>query len=304
MGLLNPAPYLPFSLLAAVIILAVLLGSAWFTRDQIPRLPQPSAETPPFSPLEFLGDLRKILANRNYVWLLAGLFSLCLMSGFRDALMLYVNTYYWGLSSEQISWFSLGSFFGYLAGFVLTPRLHAIWSKRQVIIWSAVGNSIFPGLAVTLHLSGLMFDPGHPMLLSALVAINAGTWATSAALNISAMSALADVADENELRFGLRQEGILYSARSLFAKLDVAVGSALAGAFLSIVAFPDMAKPGQVDPMIIENLGWFFGPIITIPGLIAAILYSRYRITKVKHAETRARLEAIHADRIAAQASR
>lgn len=303
MGLLNPAPYLPFSLLAAAAILAILLGSAWFTRDQIPRLPQPSTDTPPFSPVEFFRDVRRVLANRNYVWLLAGLFSLCLMSGVRDTLQLYVNTYYWGLTSEQISLFSIGSFLGYLAGFVLTPRLHSRWSKRQVIIWSAVGNSVFPGLGVMLHLSGLMFDVGHPLLVPALITITIGTWATSAALNISAMSALADVADENELRFGLRQEGILYSTRALFSKLDVAVGSALAGVFLSVVAFPQKAQPGHVDPAIIHSLGWFYGPLATIPGLIAAVLYAQYGITKAKHAETRARIEAIRADRGVAPAS-
>jgi GPH family glycoside/pentoside/hexuronide:cation symporter len=297
MGLLNPAPYLPFSLVAAVAVMAILLGSAWFTRDQIPRLPQPSDDTPPFSPFEFFRDVRKVLANRNYLWLLAGLFALSLMAGFRDALQLYVNTYYWRLSSEQISWFSLGSFVGYLCGFVLTPRLHAIFSKRQVIIWAAVGNSIFPGLGVTLHLSGFMYDAGDPRLLPALVAIAAGTFATSAALNISAMSALADVADENELKFGLRQEGILYSTRALFSKLDVAIGSALAGAFLTFAAFPQKATPGQVDPAIIERLGWFFGPILTIPGLIAACLYAQYRITKASHAETRAQIEELRTRR-------
>lgn len=295
MGLLNPAPYLPFSLMAAFAILVILLSSAWFTKDQIPQLPQPDAETPGFSLREFMKDVGKVFANRNYVWLLCGLFALSLMAGVRDALQLYVNTYYWRLTSEQISWFSLGSFFGYLGGFVLTPRMHAIWSKRQVIIWAAVGNSIFPGLAVILSLSGLMFAPGNPALLPALVVIAVGTFGTSAALNISAMSALADVADENELLFGLRQEGILYSTRALFSKLDVALGAALAGAFLSLVAFPQKAVPGHVDLAIIESLGWFFGPIMTLPGLIAAVLYSRYGITKERHAETRARIEAMRA---------
>jgi Na+/melibiose symporter-like transporter len=111
------------------------------------------------------------------------------------------------------------------------------------------------------------------------------------------MSALADVADENELKFGLRQEGILYSTRALFSKLDVAIGSALAGAFLTFAAFPQKATPGQVDPAIIERLGWFFGPILTIPGLIAACLYAQYRITKASHAETRAQIEELRTRR-------
>ena len=95
-GLLNPEPYLPFSLLAAGATLTILFTSAWFTRDQIPRLPKPPVDQPPFSPFEFLQDIGKVLANRNYLWLLMGLFALSLMNGIRDTLGLYGATYYWG----------------------------------------------------------------------------------------------------------------------------------------------------------------------------------------------------------------
>lgn len=291
-GLLNPEPYLPFSLLAAGATLTILFGSAWFTRDQIPRLPRPPKDQPPFSPFEFLKDVNKILANRNYVWLLAGLFALSLMSGIRDTLGLYGGTYYWGFPSEMLRWYSLGSLVGFVSALTLTPRLHARWGKRGVIIASAAASVVFPALGYILREVGWMFPNGDPRLLPTLVTISAVSYATGAILNISVMSALADVADENEVRFGVRQEGVLYSTRALFAKLDTAIGAALAGIVLTLIAFPEKAQPGEVDPGVLQNLGLFLGPISMIPGVFAVLLYSRFSISSTDHAATRAKIAA------------
>lgn len=301
-GLLNPAPYLPFSLLAAASTLAILVISAWFTRDQIPRLPKAPENLPNFSPFEFLKDVGNVLVNRNYLWLLAGLFALSLMAGVRETLNLYVGTYFWGFSSELLRWYAVGSLVGFVAALNLTPRLHARWSKRQVIVWSAVGNAVFPAVGIILSFFGAMFERGDPRLLPTLIAIASASYAAGAVLNISVMSALADVADENEVRFGLRQEGVLYSTRALFSKLDTALGAALAGMVLTFIEFPEKAQPGQVDPAIIERLGMFIGPIAMIPGLLSALLYAQYRITKKDHAETRAKIAELHAVRAAAPA--
>jgi Na+/melibiose symporter-like transporter len=219
---------LPFSLLAAGATLTILFASAWFTRDQIPRLPKPPADQPPFSPFEFLKDDGKVLANRNYVWLLAGLFALSLMNGIRDTLGLYGGTYYWGFPSEMLRWYSLGSLVGFVSALTLTPRLHARWGKRRVIIWSAAALVVFPALGFILREVGWMFPNGDPRLLPTLVAISAVSYAVGAILNISVMSALADVADENEVRFGVRREGVLnifavfLYARSSISKADPA----------------------------------------------------------------------------------
>ncbi len=299
-GLLNPAPYLPFSLLAAASTLAILFGSAWFTRDQIPRLPRAPENLPKFSPFEFLKDVGNVLANRNYVWLLAGLFALSLMAGVRDTMNLYVGTFFWGFPSVQLPSYAVGSLVGFVAALNLTPRLHALWGKRQVIIWSAVGNAVFPAVGIILYFAGAMFERGDPRLLPTLIAIAAASYAAGAVLNISVMSALADVADENEVRFGLRQEGVLYSTRALFSKLDTALGAALGGWVLTIIAFPEKAQPGHVDPAIIDRLGLFIGPVAMIPGLISALLYAGYSITKKDHAATRARIAELHAARASA----
>ena len=110
-------------------------------------------------------------------------------------------------------------------------------------------------------------------------------------LNISVMSALADIADEIELQHGLRQEGILYAARTFFAKLDMSIGHGIATLVLWMIGFPKLAQPGQVDGEIIWWLGLVEGPMVVLPGLIASGFYWQYRINKKKYEHTKIALE-------------
>jgi Na+/melibiose symporter-like transporter len=109
-------------------------------------------------------------------------------------------------------------------------------------------------------------------------------------MNISVMSQLADIADENELRYGYRQEGVLYSTRSFFAKLDTAIGHLFAGVALDLVAFPEKATPGEVPDETLRGLALVDGPLAAIPGLVALLFYARYRITRASYDATRAKL--------------
>jgi Na+/melibiose symporter-like transporter len=197
----------------------------------------------------------------------------------------------------MLRWYSLGSLVGFVSALTLTPRLHTRWGKRGVIIASAAATVVFPALGFILREVGWMFPNGDPRLLPTLVAISAVSYATGAILNISVMSALADVADENEVRFGVRQEGVLYSTRALFAKLDTAIGAALAGMVLTLIAFPEKAQPGEVAPDVIRNLGLFLGPVSMIPGVFAVFLYARFSISKADHAATREKIAAMKRDR-------
>ena len=290
-GLLNPEPYGPFSLVCALIAMAILFASAWFTRDQIPRLPKPPLNLPKFSPFEFFKDLGKALANRNYLWLLIAFFFLSMMIGLRGGLNLYVNTFFWQLTSEQLSWFVIGSFAGYATGFLFSARMHGRFDKRAtMILWSII-YAVGPALAVILGLAGVL-KPSTPGLVPILIAFSIAGSAGASVLSITVMSALADIADENELQYGLRQEGVLYSTRALAAKVDQALGAALAGFALTMIHFPEKAEPGKIPADTLWNLAFYDGVLAAIPGLIAAFCYARYGITRTKHDATRAALAA------------
>ena len=105
------------------------------------------------------------------------------------------------------------------------------------------------------------------------------------------MSALADIADENEFKTGLRQEGIYYSARAFFGKASNGIGHLVAGFALTYIGFPENAIPGELSSEMIFNLGILDGPFAMIWGLIAVIFYYRYGINRKYHAEIQAKLK-------------
>ena len=104
-------------------------------------------------------------------------------------------------------------------------------------------------------------------------------------MTISVLSALADVADEHELRTGRRQEGVFYAARTFSAKLTSALGHELAGAAVDLIGFPAGALPGSVDHRVLFRLGLIDGPIASLPALCAVFFYLRYRIDKRRRTE-------------------
>ncbi len=290
-SLINPDNYSAFAITLSLAIVVVLFASAWFTRDRIPTLPQPPEHLSRFSFKAFLGDLYGAFSNRNYLMLMIGFFCLSLMLGVRTALSNYMNIFYWELPGQDIgTLIFVGTLVGYSTGFLLTTRLHYRFDKRLVIVLGAVGLTIFPAMPVILRLFDMFPENGSPWLLWAIVVFQTLSSASGSILNISVMSALADIADENELRIGHRQEGVLYAARTFFAKLDNSIGQGLAALVLWMIAFPDQATPGQVAADTLWWLGMIDSPITIIPGILAAVFYARYRINRASNDETKRQL--------------
>ena len=287
-ALLNPDGYAALSVSNALVIMVVLFLSAWFTRDRIPTLPQPAEGVGGFSVREFYRDIIKALTNRNYLFLLLALFALSLMLGVRAALNAYMTVYYWELSAAQFANILLiGSAVGYVTGFLFSARLHNRFDKRATIVATALLLSIFPAMPVILRLLGWFPVNGSMALMWSIAAFGALGAASGSILNISVMSALADIADQNAARYGVRQEGVLYSARTFFAKLDASLGHGLAAVALALMAFPEKAEPGKVAADTIWWLGMVDSPLAIIPGVIAAFLYAQYRIGKSDYEATR-----------------
>ncbi len=290
-GLLNPDAYPVFSQWACVLVFLSLYASAWFTRDRIPTLKQPDANLPRFSFADMYRDLVKVFQNHNYLYLLLGLFFISITFGMRSSFNQYMNLYYWELLPDQIRWFMAGSAFGYVAGFAFSYTLHRKFDKRATIVAAASVTAVVDAMPVILRMLGYFPENGTPALFPFILTFQAIGSAGGSILNISVMSALADIADENELRVGQRQEGVLYSARSFFSKVDRAVGTFLAGVTLDLIAFPTDVKPGEVDADVVYWLGVMDSPAAIIPAVIGIWFYSRYRLNRQTHQAIREALD-------------
>ena len=287
-GALDPSRWPAFTVTIALVVLACLAVSSWFTRSRIPYLPVRGANTPRFGGREFLRDLGRALSNRSYVVLLIGFFFLSLMGGVRNGLWIYTATFYWRLTNDEISFFVIGSLAGYVFGAVAVTRLHARFDKRWTGMVALLVYAVGPAIPLALGWAGVM-GPGTPGLLAILIAFSTLQHAPYSIMTTTIYSALADIADENELRYGIRQEGVLYSTRTLFAKVDQAVGTALAGWVLTLIAFPAKALPGQVAPDVLSGLALAF-VLSTVPGLVAVLFYGMLGVSRASYAATQTAL--------------
>jgi GPH family glycoside/pentoside/hexuronide:cation symporter len=289
-GVLNPAGWPVFGIVGAAAIVVNLLASAHFTRKEIPRLPKAPTGLPAFRLLGVLQEMGDALRNSNYRALVLGLMFLSGTIGIHQTLSLHLNTYFWGLTSEQLTLFVFSGPVGFMAAFLLAPKLNARFDKRPTIVMAVAGTTLFSALPVCLRLLGWFPDNGHPALVWLLVANIIFPISFGGILNITVMSCLADLADENELATGRRQEGILYSARTFFGKATSSVGHLLAGIGLDVIGFPEKAVPGEISTDVLFDLGLLYAPIAAVPALISVYCYGLYKIDRRRHDEIVAEL--------------
>jgi len=293
-GFLNQAAYPRFAVVAALIGCAVMLASTLGTLKVIPRLTVNPTGQPGFNFSTFVEDCKSALKNRNYFVLLLGYLLLSATLGTRETIGLHMNTYYWELLPKQISYFAPFIVVAPIIGFFVTAPLHERFGKKPVIIIALIGLLVFASSPVLLRIVGL-FPANHTTaLLPTLIAFVTTSLTFGAVLLISVMSTLADIADEQELETGRRQEGIFYAARSFFAKASSGLGHLLAGIAIDLIHFPVGAEPGTVATGTVFKLGLLDGPIAIIPGIIAIAFYLRFNLTRERHAEIQAQLLARH----------
>ena len=289
-GQRNIEAYTPIVIYASVLIATCILVSAWFTKDQIPYLKKPPDDGERIGFIRLVKDMKGAMSNKNYLNLLIGLFFLSVLIGTHETLGLYMVTFFWELSPYQIGFLIINNIIGYALGFILAARLHRRFDKRATIVFTCLTLSIFWSSAVTLRLFDLAPLNSTWELVIFIICLGSISSASGSILHISVMSALADVADENELKTGMRQEGIYYSARAFFGKASNAFGHVVAGWALKYIGFPENAIPGELASEMIFNLGIIDGPFAMVWGFIAVLFYYRYGIDRKYHAQIQEQL--------------
>ena len=104
-------------------------------------------------------------------------------------------------------------------------------------------------------------------------------------------SLVADLVDEQELRTGLRQEGVFASAISFASKATSSVGILVGGLLLDfVIVFPRQAAFGSVDDDTLFLLALNDGVIIPALFFIPIFLITRMNGSRAQLAEIQAEL--------------
>ena len=294
-GHLNPDAYGTFALVLAVGVSAAALLTTLLTCREIPYLRQPRVDET-LTVAGFLSDLKSAFQNRNYLMIILAMFTSFAIIGTAQALELYLNTYFWGLAPEQLRWLTL-SIIGAVVAFVSVPILQMKFDKRSVVL-AALAFLILQGIGiVSLRLLEVLPPNGDPLLLPLLIANEiVRVWALTV-LSIMLVSMVADTLDDQELRTGRRQEGVFSSAIAFAAKATSGIGILFGGLLLDhVIEFPRGAVPGEVDADTLWTLGFTAGVVLPACYTVAWYCYSRYHLTRERHAEIQAALAARRAD--------
>ena len=233
--------------------------------------------------METIKDKPFRLLLSGYIIIITGL----LTSG---AIALYVNIYhvFGGDKKLAAEVSALGGMAGVVAAYLgvrLAGWISAKTGKRETMIGGlglallSVGSMIYtmqPGFEVT-EVLGFKF---HPQIISFIFY---GMGQQACWLMIDSMTA--DVCDEDELRTGLRREGMFGAVKSLALKAGVAITGLTGGLMIKMAGASDAAQ--GVSPEVAQTLKTLFVSVQSI-GLVAGILvFIFYPITRAKSEETR-----------------
>jgi GPH family glycoside/pentoside/hexuronide:cation symporter len=292
-GLRNPNGYAAWSATGAFMIAGAILMCALGTHGLIPAL-KPPPDAGRFTLRRLEGEVREALGNPSYRTLVVASLFASVGGAFTDVFGLYLNTYFWEFTSEQLAAFVPGIVLGVGLGVLSARPISLRFDKRTAALYLATASVVIGPLPIFLRLARLTPPNGSPQLLAALVVHVAFMVTCGVAIGILIGSMISDTIDENELATGKRQEGVFSSAIAFSAKAASGVGTLLAGTALDLIAFPrpDPGAPApDIGPDQATALGWIVGPGLLGLWVCTLVFLSRYRLTRADHTRILAELE-------------
>lgn len=267
------------------------LSTTALTWKEIPYLRRHAAPVPGFGLLQIFRELKSALQNPQFALIFVILLLSGAITGTTINITIYMTTFFWGLSAEDLRWFALSAF-GAVAAFPVVAAIQRRWEKRSILLTCSI-LAVADGIVlVNLRFLDLLPDNGQPALLPILVAVGVLSASIAVVQGVIGASIIADLTDEQELRTGARQEGMFFAGVSFSGKAVSGLGTLLGGLVLSFIAFPTHLSPAEVPADTIVKLGVAVGVLLPLLHFIPISLIFRYRITRARHAQIRAELEA------------
>jgi Na+/melibiose symporter-like transporter len=279
-GVLNREGYQRYGIVAAGVMAVAILASALGTHGRIPYLKRPPIRRQSRGALR---ELRETLANRSFLAIFcAGIFA-SMAGGLTAALGIYLNTYFWELTSTQISGFVAAAFPAAALAWALAPALARRFGKKAAAIGVSLAAVGIGPLPIVLRLVGALPPNGAPALFPILLVFTLLTVTLTIVSSILTASMVADVVEDSEVVTGRRAEGLFVAANSLVQKTTSGVGILASSLLLGAIGFPRGAQPGAVDAGVVRRLGLAYAPLLVTLYLAAIAFLATYRISRERH---------------------
>ena len=266
--------YPVYGWISCVLVWAVGLTTIWTTRQYAARGNPGTQDHAAAGMRAFLTDFIQTLQIRNFRQLLAFDVAASTSYGILIATHMLAYIYFWELNSDQIALLlAVPSLLGVSAAMLAIHWLGGRIAKHTILRLTCAALIVVGVWPYALRLSGLMPENSHPIVFYSLF-LQMLLWMFLFILrSISSQSLTVDIADENDLARGRRQEGALFAA-SLFAqKLATAIGPLYGGAVLDLIGLSRGMAPGTISQPTLDGLAIFALSGIMLP-LLAALYFS------------------------------
>jgi len=290
-GVLYRGGYSTYATVAAATMVVAILLSALGTHRHIPNLKRPP-ERHGFEIRQTFRELGETLSNRSFLVLFVSALFTAMSAGVSTSLNIYFYTFFWEFDSLQLGLLQLPLFASAAVALIVAPQLSIRMGKKRAGITVATLAFIGAPLPVALRLVDLFPANGTDLLFRTLLIFNAVevTLIIIASILISAM--VADIVEDSELATGRRSEGVFFAARSFAQKAVSGIGTFLATMILTAIDFPKDARPGDVEPGVVRDLGLVYVPTLMVLYIFALLFLTGYRISRETHSDNLRRLSA------------
>lgn len=282
-GVLRQSGHQAAALWTAGLVFAAALAVPLLLRPWIPHLARARPRTGPATPGAVLRDVVAAYTNPALVALLASAVFFAAGMGLTQALWVYFLSFFWSLSETGVNVVQTAYLVAAVTAWIAVPRAARGRDKRRLAIGLSVLFWLIDVAPIALRLGGLMPGNASPALIPTLV-----VFAFLDGLLINAvlglvLSMLTDVVEDNQVRTGRRDEGLVLAGQTLVTKAAAALGTILGSAVLLAVKFPEGEAATSIGPDVAFRLGATFVGAMWLLGIASTVTLTRYGITRARH---------------------
>jgi GPH family glycoside/pentoside/hexuronide:cation symporter len=279
-GRLVAANYADYGAVSTVLALVTAIVCLWGTRTTIEQLPKAKPSQGAFTLLQPLRDLLTAWHNANFRKTIGTKLAFGTAGGIFTALNLYLGTYFWEFSPQQMAGLVLPTFLATVTAFAALGRISKHIDKPRLISAACLICAINSIWFIAARLLGFLPDNGHPIIYPLQMLQTFVFVFSLVGLQILGASLLADILDEQELKTGQRQEGVFFAASAFVLKATSGMGALLAGIVIDLAGLTPGLQPGAVSAVVLNSLGVFSLLAFTSCGLIAWLCALRVRLSR------------------------
>ncbi len=285
---------LPYTVLGGVCGLLSLLTTAWCVlgiRQRVWHLEARRQEQPVEAPLPIAAQVRAVLRNRPFLFVIGIYFCSWLSVQVTAAVIPYFVTNWMGLPEQDFINVTLA---------VQGTALLLLFGWSQVSARLGKRFAYFAGAGLWLVAQGGLFflQPGQVVWLY-ILAVMAGAGVSVAYL--IPWSMVPDTIELDELETGQRREGIFYAFMVLLQKVGLAIALFALGLGLEAAGFAERVpcQPLPVQPdSALQAIRWAIGPLPALALIGSLILTYFYPIDREFHQALCQKLAERRSDRI------